>query len=126
MEAYSRNCRLNGYEDSYDWYLAWEVYKYLHRNEGLLKEARYMDLFNAVEYIFVCHRLSHVSDRSYADMKKFCRFYVSLAKNEDKNNFVLTDEVEGYLLLIAGNRNELLAAKLLEIGEKTRKKAISE
>ena len=114
MEAYSRNCRLKGYEDTYDWYLAWEVYKYLHRNENLLKEVRYTDLLSAAEYIYVCHRMAHAPKNSFADMRKFCRFYVTLAKNEDKFNFVLTDEVEKYLISIAGCRNELLFEKVVK------------
>ncbi len=109
MKAYSRNCRLKGYEDTYDWYLAWEVYKYLHRNENLLKEARYEDLHSAAEYIYVCHRMEQAPENSLADMRKICRFYVSLAKNEDRFSFVLADEVVKYLISIAGIRNELPA-----------------
>ncbi len=107
MKAYSRNCRLKGYEDTYDWYFAWD--KYLRRNENLLKEVRYEDLLRAAEYIYVCHRMAQAPENSLADMRKICRSYVSLAKNEDRFSFVLTDEVGKYLISIAGIRNELPA-----------------
>lgn len=73
---------------------------------------RYAELLSAAEYIYVCHRMAHDPEKSFGDTRKFCRFYVSLAKNEDRDNFILTDEVEKYLLSIAKNKAEQIADKL--------------
>lgn len=98
---YSENCRLNGYEEYSDWYLAWETYKYFHRKENIIKQKRYKSLYEAVEYIIVCHRMVENPQDSFENLRDFYRFYVTLAKNENEYDFVLTDEVEEYLLSIA-------------------------
>lgn len=41
MAVYNDQCRLKGYEDTKDWYLAWETYKYLYRNEDMLQQQKY-------------------------------------------------------------------------------------
>ena len=115
METYSDKCRLKGYENHVDWYLAWETYKYLYRHENLLKEKRYRALCEAVEYIIVCHRMVKNSQSRFADILDFYRFYVTLAKDEDRYNLVLTNDVEEYLLLIAKNKAERISDKLFSL-----------
>lgn len=115
MEAYSNKCRLKGYEEFYDWYLAWETYKYLYRNENLLKERRYWILCEVVEYIIVCHRMAENSQSRFVDIRDFYRFFVKIAKNENKHNFILTDDVEKYLLSIAKSKAKQIADKLFSM-----------
>lgn len=97
---YSDNCRLKGYEGYLDWYLAWETYKYFYR-EGNQMQKRYKALVEAVEYIIVSHRMAENPRDSFEKLRAFYRFYVTLAKDENKYNFVFTDEVKEYLLSIA-------------------------
>lgn len=114
MKAFNDKCKLNGYEDTVDWYPAWETYKFLYRNEELRTE-KYEDLHDAAEYIIVSHQLSKDMRKSYLDVRDFYRFYVTLAKNEDEHHFVITDDVEKYLLVIANTKAERLAERLVEV-----------
>lgn len=115
MEAYSNKCRLKGYEEFYDWYLAWETYKYLYRNENILKEKKYRALCEAAEYIIVCHRMIENSQSKFVDIRDFYRFFVKLAKNENKHNFIFTDDVGKYLLSISKNKVEQIVDKLFSL-----------
>ena len=88
MKAFNDKCKLNGYEDTVDWYPAWETYKFLYRNEELRTE-KYEDLHDAAEYIIVSHQLSKDMRKSYLDVSDFYRFYV-----KQRNIEVLSDTVE--------------------------------
>lgn len=83
MAIYNNNCRLKGYEDYRDWFLAWEVYKYLYRNVELLELDKYRKLNKVAEDTVVWHKLGNDPKSKYEDILDFYRFYITLAKNED-------------------------------------------
>lgn len=114
MSIYNDQCRLKGYEDTRDWYLAWETYKYLYRNKNLWQEEKYKELLEVVEEIVVMHMCSNNPESKYEDILKFYRFYITLAKNEDEHNFVLTEEINKYLRFIKKEREERVAKRILQ------------
>ena len=113
MAVYNAQCRLKGYEDTRDWYLAWETYKYLYRNKELLKEQKYKDILAVAEDIVVWHMCGNDPKSKYENVLEFYRFYITLAKNEDEHNFVLTDEVAKYLAFIKKEREERIVRRVL-------------
>ena len=113
MSIYNGKCRLNGYEDTRDWYLAWETYKYLYRNEELIQEQKYKDILAVAEDIVVWHMCGNDPKSKYDDVLEFYRFYVTLAKNEDEHNFVLTDEVAKYLAFIKKECEKRIVRRVL-------------
>lgn len=113
MSIYNGKCRLKGHKDTRDWYLAWETYKYLYRNEELIKEQKYKDILSVAEDIVVWHMCGNDPKSKYEDVLEFYRFYVTLAKNEDEHNFVLTDEVAKYLAFIKKEREERIIRRVL-------------
>lgn len=120
MATYNDKCRLKGYEDCCDWFLAWEVYKYLYRNEELLVQDKYRKLNEVVEDIVVWHKLGNDPKSKYEDILDFYCFYITLAKSEDEHNFVLTDEIEEYLYFIKKEREDRIVRNILSFvfGEK--------
>ena len=46
-------------------------------------------------------------------MMMFCRFYITLAKNEDENNFALTEDLEKYLYQIKKEREERIVRRVI-------------
>ena len=113
MSIYNDQCRLKGYEDTRDWYLAWETYKYFYRNEELLQEQKYKDILAVAEDIVVWHMCGNDSKSKYEDVLEFYRFYVTLAKNEDEHNFALTDEIAEYLRFIKKEREDRIVRRVL-------------
>lgn len=120
LAIYNNNCRLKGYEDYRDWFLAWEVYKYLYRNVELLVQDKYRKLNEVAEDIVVWHKLGNDPKSKYEDILDFYRFYITLAKNEDEHNFVLTDEIEEYLYFIKKECEDWIVRNILSFvfGEK--------
>ena len=114
MAVYNDQCRLKGYEDTKDWYLAWETYKYLYRNENLSREDKYNELLKVVEEIVVMHMCSNNPKSKYEDILEFYRFYITLAKNEDDRNFVLTEDVDKYLRFVKKEREEHVVKRILQ------------
>lgn len=113
MSIYNEQCRLKGYEDSRDWYLAWETYKYLYRNEDMLQQQKYKDILAVAENIVVWHMCGNDPKSKYEDVLEFYRFYVTLAKNNDEHNFVLTDDIEKYLYQIKKEREDRIVRRLI-------------
>ena len=113
MAVYNAQCRLKGYEDTKDWYLAWETYKYLYRNVELLKDQKYKDVLAVAEDIVVWHMCGNDPKSKYEDVLEFYRFYVTLAKNEDEHNFTLTEEIAEYLRFIKKEREDRLVRRVL-------------
>lgn len=113
MAVYNDQCRLKGYEDTKDWYLAWETYKYLYRNEDMLQQQKYKDILAVAENIVVWHMCGNDPKSKYEDVLEFYRFYVTLAKNEDDRNFVLTDEVANYLAFVKREREDRIVRRVL-------------
>lgn len=113
MSIYNEQCRLKGYEHTRDWYLAWEVYKFLYRNEELVQKQRYKNLLKVAEDIVVWHSLGNNPKNKYEDTLDFYRFYTTLAKNEDEHHFVLTDDIENYLYKIKRDREERIIHRVL-------------
>lgn len=120
MSIYNEHCRLKGYEDTRDWYLAWETYKYLYRNKELLQLQKYKELLVVAEDIVVWNKLGNDPKRKYEDILNFYRFYITLAKNEDEDNFVLLDEIVEYLYFIKKEREDRIVRNILSFvfGEK--------
>ena len=113
MSIYNEHCRLKGYEDSRDWYLAWETYKYLYRNEDMLQQQKYKDILAVAENIVVWHMCGNDPKSKYEDVLEFYRFYVTLAKNEDEHNFVLTYDIADYLRFIKKEREERIVRRVM-------------
>lgn len=113
MAVYNDQCTLKGYEDTKDWYLAWETYKYLYRNEDMLQQQKYKDILAVAENIVVWHMCGNDPKSKYEDVLEFYRFYVTLAKNEDKHNFILTEDIENYLYGIKKKREEMVLKRLI-------------
>ena len=114
MSIYNEWCRLKGYEHTRDWYLAWEVYRFLYQNELILHEQRYKDLLDVAEDIVVWHVLSKDPKNQYEDILNFYRFYVILSKKETNDNFVLTEDIEKYLYQIKNERELLIKRRIIE------------
>jgi len=113
MAVYNDQCRLKGYEDTKDWYLAWETYKYLYRNEDMLQQQKYKDILAVAEDIVVWHMCGNDPKSKYEDVLEFYRFYVTLAKNEDEHNFVLTDDIADYLRFIKKEREDRIVRRVM-------------
>ena len=113
MAIYNDQCRLKGYEDTKDWYLAWETYKYLYRNEDMLQQQKYKDILAVAENIVVWHMCGNDPKSKYEDVLEFYRFYVTLAKNEDEHKFVLTDDIADYLRFIKKEREDRIVRRVL-------------
>ena len=113
MSIFNDLCRLKGYERTRDWYLAWETYKYLYRNEFLLQEQKHKELLAGAEEIVVWHSLGNNPENKYEDVLDFYRFYITLAKNDDENNFVLTKDIEKYLYQIKKEREERIVRRVI-------------
>lgn len=113
MAVYNDQCRLKGYEDTKDWYLAWETYKYLYRNEDMLQQQKYKDILAVAENIVAWHMCGNDPKSKYEDVLEFYRFYVTLAKNEDEQNFLLTDDIADYLRFIKKEREDRIVRRVL-------------
>ena len=113
MAVYNDQCRLKGYEDTKDWYLAWETYKYLYQNEDMLQQQKYKDILAVAENIVVWHMCGNDPKSKYEDVLEFYRFYVTLAKNEDEQNFLLTDDIADYLRFIKKEREDRIVRRVL-------------
>lgn len=113
MSIYNEQCRLKGYENTKDWYLAWETYKYLYRNEDMLQQQKYKDILAVAEDIVVWHKLGNDPKSKFEDVLDFYRFYVTLAKNEDEHDFVLTDEIADYLRFIKKERENRIVRRVM-------------
>ena len=59
----------------------------------MLQQQKYKDILAVAENIVVWHMCGNDPKSKYEDVLEFYRFQVTLAKNEDKHNFILTEDI---------------------------------
>lgn len=79
----------------------------------MLQQQKYKDILAVAENIVVWHMCGNDPKSKYEDVLEFYRFYVTLAKNEDEHNFLLTGDIADYLRFIKKEREDRIVRRVL-------------